>query len=337
MRCCRRLPQYAVWTATKTTCDWIYSCFSHIAFNVWADRWRIVDLSIVPPTGPEWDSSDEEGETQPTTTVSKTKNTVSNTKKNKKATKGSKKNTKNSNKDVEENKGEEEKEKEEDLVLYIGHLPKEMEERDLRQFLSQFGIVLNCRVARKISSGQPKGYAFVRFEDVEVLKIAQETLHGYFLGVGNTQRLVCQIRPAYRGTFFSNEEAIRTYKEQRQTERQDREIKLSNPDKLKSVTKSLIKQDAKKRAKLAALGIEYDFPGYGGGSTSAAAADDSKGGGGNNDDKNEKTSGKKKRKNSVGSQESSSSRGGGGGSGSAQKAKKSRKSKEDKNRRKSAP
>eukprot|EP00529_Nitzschia_sp_RCC80_P027043 CAMPEP_0113457786 /NCGR_PEP_ID=MMETSP0014_2-20120614/9588_1 /TAXON_ID=2857 /ORGANISM="Nitzschia sp." /LENGTH=288 /DNA_ID=CAMNT_0000349293 /DNA_START=26 /DNA_END=892 /DNA_ORIENTATION=- /assembly_acc=CAM_ASM_000159 len=286
---------------------------------------KVLQQSLSALKGPEWDSSDEEGETQPTTAVSKTKNTESKTKKGKKATKGSKK-AKNNNKAADEKEGEEEKE--EDLVLYIGHLPKEMEERDLRQFLSQFGNVLNCRVARKISSGQPKGYAFVRFEDVEVLKIAQDTLHGYFLGVGNTQRLVCQIRPAYRGMFFSNEEAIRTYKEQRQTERKDREIKLSNPDNLKLMTTSLIKQEAKKRAKLAALGIEYDFPGYGGSASSAATADDSKDEG--NNDKNENTSENKKRKNSVGSQESS-------GGGSAQKAKKSRKSKEDKNRRKSAP
>ena len=44
--------------------------------------------------------------------------------------------------------------REKDLVLYIGHLPKDFEEIDLRRFLSQFGNVCNCRVARKIQTGK---------------------------------------------------------------------------------------------------------------------------------------------------------------------------------------
>jgi RNA recognition motif-containing protein len=200
-----------------------------------------------------------------------------------------------------------------------------MEERDLRQFLTQFGNVINCRVARKISTGQPKGYAFVRFDDLEVAKIAQDTLHGYFLGVGHTQRLVCQLRPAHRGMFYSTDSAIRKRKDKIRTELVQRETKLADPAKLKEMTTVLIKHDAKKRAKLAALGIEYDFPGYG---SSSGAGSSSKKDEKASDDKSQtlsspstsesktdvdaKTSSaskvERKRKNSVGSQDSAQSK-----------------------------
>merc|ERR1712166_380362 len=148
---------------------------------------------------------------------------------------------------------------ENDLALYIGHLPKEFEELDLRRFLSQFGKVYNCRVARKIETGKTKGFAFVRFGDDEVTQIACETLHGYFL---EKQRLFCQVRPAHPGMFFDTDKMIDKRQKKLALETKQRNNNLANSDKLKAITSKLVTREMKKRERLAALGVDYDFPGY---------------------------------------------------------------------------
>merc|ERR1712166_458584 len=148
---------------------------------------------------------------------------------------------------------------EKDLVLYVGHLPKEFEEIDLRRFLSQFGKVYNCRVARKIETGNPKGFAFVRFADDEVTQIACDTLHGYFL---DKQRLVCQVRTSHPGMFFDTDKMIDRRRKKLQLETKQRNGNLANSAKLKTITSRLVIRELKKREKLKALGIDYDFPGY---------------------------------------------------------------------------
>lgn len=146
-----------------------------------------------------------------------------------------------------------------DLVLYIGHLPKQFEEIDLRRFLAQFGKVYNCRVARKIETGQPKGFAFAKFEDNEVTQIACDTLHGYFL---EKQRLVCQVRPSHPGMFFDTDKMIDLRHKKMQLETKQRSRNLANSEKLKAITSRLVIRELKKKERLKALGIDYDFPGY---------------------------------------------------------------------------
>jgi len=124
----------------------------------------------IPDGAPEWDSSDEEDDDAP---VSKQQTRPKSTK----SSKGGKLIKYDAVKQDDEGDDDDEK----NLALYIGHLPKDMEEIDLRRFLSQFGKVYNCRLARKIETGKPKGFAFVRFGDDETAKIVCETLHGYFL------------------------------------------------------------------------------------------------------------------------------------------------------------
>jgi len=200
--------------------------------------------------GPEWDSSDEEGD-EPVLAVKQTK-----TKKSTKSSKGKKVVKYDDGKDNNSSKDNDE---EKDLVLYIGHLPRDFEELDLRRFVSQFGKVYNCRVARKIETGMPKGFAFIRFGDNETAKIVCETLHGYFL---DKQRLVCQLRPSHPGMFFNTDEIINKRKKKIQLETQKRNSNLANSEKCKEITSRLVQREIKKRERLKALGIDFDFPGY---------------------------------------------------------------------------
>jgi len=202
--------------------------------------------------GPEWDSSDEEdSELVKKRSPVEKKVTKQHSSKNESTKKGIKYDKKTSGGDNEN--------EENDLALYIGHLPKEFEELDLRRFLSQFGKVYNCRVARKIETGNPKGFAFVRFADDEVTQIACDTLHGYFL---DKQRLVCQVRTSHPGMFFDTDKMIDRRRKKLQLETKQRNGNLANSAKLKTITSRLVIRELKKREKLKALGIDYDFPGY---------------------------------------------------------------------------
>ncbi|GMI45034.1 hypothetical protein TrCOL_g3313 [Triparma columacea] len=66
-------------------------------------------------------------------------------------------------------------------VVYLGHLPAGFEEEELGGFLSQFGDVIGLHVSRSKRTGNPKGYAFVKFRDAETAGIVSETMSGYFL------------------------------------------------------------------------------------------------------------------------------------------------------------
>jgi nucleolar protein 15 len=223
--------------------------------------------SIHLVSGPEWDSSDEERAVpalQKKTAVEKEtpkKSDVATEKQKKTSSSKNPKKTKPPTSSPKHNKEKqlEEVQEEENLALYIGHLPKEFEERDLISFLSQFGKVLNCRISRKVATGNSKGYAFVRFVNAEVCQIVCDTLHGYFLG---RQRLVCQVRPAHRNMFYNTDTVIQRRIQQKQLEKKQRDRNLANLEHLKEITARLMSREAKKRKQLDAMGIEYDFPGY---------------------------------------------------------------------------
>jgi len=217
---------------------------------------RNLQAKIAVLDGPEWDSSDEE-EDVPVEPVADKKSKKKHGKESKKGRASKDKKSQNTQGKAEVG-GEEEDDKDK-LVLYIGHLPKEFEEKDLRNFLSQFGKVHHCRVARKIETGNPKGFAFVKFADSEVARIVCDTLHGYFLG---KQRLVCQLRPSYPGMFFDTDTVIAKRKEKIQLQKKRHDRNLATAEKLKEITARLITREQKKREKLQALGIDYDFPGY---------------------------------------------------------------------------
>ena len=204
-------------------------------------------------TGPEWDSSDEEAEIVAKTTTEKKAKKKG--KENSKNTKGGKM----KNKESDAHKEEDETEREA-TVLYIGHLPSEFEERDLKNFLQQFGKVVNLRISRSLQTGKSRGYAFVRWEDAETARIVADTLQGYFVG---QRRLVCQPVPnPSKRMFFDTDKVIQRRQLRMKAAKQKQNRDLANVGKLKEITARLVQREQKKRAKLAALGIDYDFPGY---------------------------------------------------------------------------
>lgn len=145
-------------------------------------------------------------------------------------------------------------------VIYLGHLPVGFEEREISVFLNQFGNVLRCRVSRSKKTGRSRGYAFVEFVDHEVANIVAETMSGYFL---LEKRLVCHIVPndQVHDLMFAKAKRIATKADLHKKARLEVN-KQRSADALKGITAKLVKREDMKRKKLAALGIDYDFPGY---------------------------------------------------------------------------
>ena len=76
--------------------------------------------------------------------------------------------------------------------MYIGHLPHGFYESEIKSYFAQFGRVLRVRLARSKKTGNYKGYGFVHFKELEVAKIAAETMNNYLMF---NKILKCQIIP----------------------------------------------------------------------------------------------------------------------------------------------
>ena len=77
-------------------------------------------------------------------------------------------------------------------VIYVSHLPHGFYEKELRQYLVQFGAVTNLRLGRSKKTGGSKGYAFVEFKYPEVAQIVCDTMNNYLM----FDKLVkCQLVP----------------------------------------------------------------------------------------------------------------------------------------------
>ncbi|XP_033468975.1 MKI67 FHA domain-interacting nucleolar phosphoprotein [Epinephelus lanceolatus] len=143
-------------------------------------------------------------------------------------------------------------------VVYVGHLPKGLFEPQLKSYMEQFGKVLRLRLARSKKTGGTKGFAFVEFDCDEVAKIVAETMNNYLMG----ERLIkCHVIPpekVHENLFVGSEKkfakpshpAVLRYNKKR-TEEQITKLK----DKL-------LRKEGKLRKRLAAHGIDYDFPGF---------------------------------------------------------------------------
>jgi len=78
-------------------------------------------------------------------------------------------------------------------IIMLKNIPHGFYEKEMREFLTQFGTVTNLRIARSPKSGKSKGYAFVEFMFKDVAKIVAETMNNYLM----FEKLVkCQVVPS---------------------------------------------------------------------------------------------------------------------------------------------
>ncbi|KAG0289990.1 hypothetical protein BGZ98_003630, partial [Dissophora globulifera] len=145
-------------------------------------------------------------------------------------------------------------------VVYLGRIPHGFYEDQMQAYFSQFGEVLRLRLSRNKKTGKSKHYAFIEFASQDVAEIVADTMDNYLL-FGH--QLKCkalqpsQIHPAMflgANKRFKAIPWVKISKEKHNAEK--------TTGQMKQVKKKLLKNEEAKRAKLAELGIEYEFPGY---------------------------------------------------------------------------
>ncbi|TNN03670.1 hypothetical protein fugu_000699 [Takifugu bimaculatus] len=143
-------------------------------------------------------------------------------------------------------------------VIYVGHLPRGLFEPQLKAYFEQFGKVLRLRLSRSKKTGKSKGYAFIEFDCDDVAKIVAETMNNYLMG----ERLIkCHVVPeekVHAELFVGSQEKFRKPRHPA-TARYNRNRTQAQIDKMKE---RLLRKEGKLRKRLAAHGIEYDFPGF---------------------------------------------------------------------------
>jgi len=215
---------------------------------------RNLEAKLAALDGPEWDSSDEEDivEPQATKKIVKKKSTES-----RKKSKEQAKKVKNADAS---------------RVIYMGHIPPAFEEPEILQFLSQFGKVTNVKLSRSKRTGNPRGYAFVEFAEMDVAAIVAETMSGYFL-LGE-RRLVCHVVPqdkihpelfhGAKGNLAQAQAGITSSDRLKilHAKQMQKVNATKSVEQLNKITKRLLSREKRKREQLKVMGIDYDFPGY---------------------------------------------------------------------------
>ncbi|AWP12734.1 putative MKI67 FHA domain-interacting nucleolar phosphoprotein [Scophthalmus maximus] len=143
-------------------------------------------------------------------------------------------------------------------VIYVGHLPQGLFEPQLRSYFGQFGKVSRLRLSRSKKTGGSKGYAFIEFDCDEVAKIVAETMNNYLMGERLIKCHVMAPEKVHEKMFVGSERefkkpshpAVARYNKQRTVEQ------------LEKMKGKLLRKETKLRKRLAAHGIEYDFPGF---------------------------------------------------------------------------
>eukprot|EP00793_Prasinoderma_coloniale_P001582 PRCOL_00003387-RA len=145
-------------------------------------------------------------------------------------------------------------------VVYVGHIPHGFYEAQLKAFFEQFGEITRWRLSRNKKTGKSKHYAFLEFEDAGVAAIAAGAMHNYLMFDQLLQCRVMDDAEVHPDTFVGANRAFRKVpwkkldNARRNRKRTAEEVEVQ--------TKRLVKSEAKRRKKIAAVGIDYDFGGY---------------------------------------------------------------------------
>ena len=139
-------------------------------------------------------------------------------------------------------------------VVCLSRLPKEFEEKEIKQFFSQFGTVKRLRLSRNKKTGASKHYAFLEFETAEVASIVANSMNNYIL-FGH--KLSCTVMPAEQIHETLWKGANRKYhitptpREFEKKERTEIETRV--------YLKKRMESNEKLHAKLESMGIQYDY------------------------------------------------------------------------------
>ncbi|XP_024976778.1 uncharacterized RNA-binding protein C1827.05c isoform X1 [Cynara cardunculus var. scolymus] len=172
-------------------------------------------------------------------------------------------------------------------VLYIGRIPHGFYENEMEAFFKQFGEIKRIRIARNRKTGKSKHFGFLEFaspeverystyilttyflfilgrpefliyQSVQVAKIVAETMHNYLLF---EHLLQVQLVPPERVHPKLWKGVNRYYKPldwvHIERKRQNKERTFEEHRKL---VDGILKRDQRRRKKIEAAGIDYEYP-----------------------------------------------------------------------------
>jgi len=143
-------------------------------------------------------------------------------------------------------------------VLYIGHIPHGFFEDQMKGFFRQFGAIKRIRISRNRKTGKAKHYGFIEFESPAVAQIVADCMHNYLLFEHILQVQLVPPEKIHPQLWNGSNRKFKLLNLQRiQMKHHNRERTAEEQDHL---MKAILKKDAKRRKKIEAAGIEYDYP-----------------------------------------------------------------------------
>ncbi|KAJ2496887.1 nucleolar protein [Coemansia sp. RSA 2052] len=145
-------------------------------------------------------------------------------------------------------------------VIYIGRIPHGFYEEQMMGYFKQFGTIKRLRLSRNPKTGRSRHFAFIEFAHHEVARIVSETMNNYLM----FERLLkCVVVPEDKvhPQLFVNRNARHVSGQSLRAH----QAALNRPrtqEQVEAQVNRLVAKENKKRSKLQAAGIDYDFQGY---------------------------------------------------------------------------
>ncbi|GMG99364.1 hypothetical protein Nepgr_001204 [Nepenthes gracilis] len=143
-------------------------------------------------------------------------------------------------------------------VLYIGRIPHGFYEEEMEGFFKQFGTVKRLRITRNRKTGKSKHYGFIEFEYPEVAKIVAECMHNYLLFEHMLQVYLIppeRVQPKLWRGVDRGHKSVNFVQIARKRQNKERTL-----EEHKKLVQKILKRDLKRREKIEAAGIDYEFP-----------------------------------------------------------------------------
>ncbi|KNC84645.1 hypothetical protein SARC_03136 [Sphaeroforma arctica JP610] len=145
-------------------------------------------------------------------------------------------------------------------VVYLGHIPSGFYEEEMKAFFGQFGSVTKVKLMRSRKTANSKGYGYIEFEHEEVADIVASAMNNYLLF---ERVLQCKRVPEGEVTPVMFKGHDKKFKKVDWLARERfASRKPKTAERVQAITANLLKKERKHRAKLVALGIDYEYPGY---------------------------------------------------------------------------
>jgi len=145
-------------------------------------------------------------------------------------------------------------------VIYVGRVPHGFYEEQMAGFFSQFGKVDKVRLSRSKKTGRSKHFAFIKFDTAKVAETVAKVMNGYHLFDHVLVSHIVAPKDIHPSMFKGANKKFRPVPWQ-MIARKHHNRERTEEECSKAITR-LGRKEQRKREKLKALGIEYDFKGY---------------------------------------------------------------------------